>query len=86
MAVKELEYVVPTIPEGSVAVSANVEDVPAATTIERAADLVCTGLPASVTVTVKAEVPDAVGVPEIAPVAEDKVMPAGRLPVVTAQV
>lgn len=75
----------PTIPEGRVAVIVRAEDVPAATTIERATCLVCAGFPASVTVTVKLEVPVAVGVPEIAPVAAAREMPAGRLPVVTDQ-
>jgi hypothetical protein len=54
--------------------------------MERATDLVCAGLLASVTVAVKAEVPVAVGVPEIKPLFADKVSPAGRLPVVTNQV
>jgi len=40
----------------------------------------------SVTVTVKVNVPAADGVPEITPVDEFKVNPAGRLPVVTDQV
>jgi hypothetical protein len=48
----------------------------------------CVGVCESVAVTVKFVVPVNVplGVPEIAPVAEFKVNPAGRLPVVTAQV
>jgi hypothetical protein len=56
------------------------------TTIERATDLVCAGLPASVTVAVKAAVPVAVGVPEIRPVVVLRVSPAGRAPAVTDQV
>jgi hypothetical protein len=48
--------------------------------IEAEADLVCTGLPLSVTVAVKLKVPLAVGVPEIRPVLEAMVRPAGRLP------
>jgi hypothetical protein len=51
-----------------------------ATTIESVADLVCAGLPASVTVAVKLNVPLAVGVPEIRPVDEASERPAGRLP------
>lgn len=57
----------------------------AATTIEREVDLVCAGLPASVTIAVKFAVPVAVGVPEIRPVAGVRVSPAGRLPAVTDQ-
>ena len=65
-------------------VIASVED-PAATAIERGADFVCAGLPASVTVAVKLVVPLAVGVPEIAPPGE-RTSPAGRLPAVMDQV
>lgn len=57
----------------------------AATTINKGADLLCTGLPASLTVTIKLEVPLAVGVPEITPVEAANVRPAGRLPEVTDQ-
>src|SRR5690606_24926237 len=39
-----------------------------------------------VAVTVKLKVPDAVGVPEIAPVAAFRVSPVGRAPAVTANV
>ena len=52
----------------------------AATTIERVTDLVCAGLPASATVTVKLEVPVPVGVPEIRPVDGFRLRPAGRFP------
>lgn len=48
--------------------------------IEVAADVVCAGLPLSVTVAVRFEFPPAVGVPEIVPVAAVSVNPAGRLP------
>jgi hypothetical protein len=44
------------------------------------AEAACTGLPLSVTVAVKAEVPERVGTPEIAPVDDVRVSPAGRLP------
>jgi hypothetical protein len=81
-----LEYAVPEIPEGSVAVIVRAEEPPAATTSERATDLVCTGFSASVTVTVKLEVPEAVGVPERRPVPGVSVIPAGRLPALTDQV
>jgi hypothetical protein len=54
-------------------------------TIDVAADLVWTGLPLSLTVTVKLNVPLAVGVPEIAPVAAASVTPPGRLPDVIDQ-
>lgn len=60
-----------------------IANVVAPTVIEVAADLVCVGLPASVTVTVKLAVPLAVGVPEITPVAGARVNPAGKLPAVT---
>jgi hypothetical protein len=52
----------------------------AATTIEVAADFVCAGLPLSLTVTVKFEVPFVVGVPEITPLEAASVSPAGKLP------
>jgi hypothetical protein len=57
-----------------------------ATTIERLADFVCAGFPASVTVAEKLNVPVAVGVPEIRPVLEARLSPAGRLPDVMDQV
>ena len=58
----------------------------AAMAIESFACWVCAGLPASLIVTVKLLVPVAVGVPEIRPVAEASLRPAGRLPLVTDQV
>lgn len=48
--------------------------------IEAEADLVCMGLPLSVTVTVKLKVPLAVGVPEIRPVPAARLRPVGRPP------
>jgi hypothetical protein len=51
-----------------------------ATTIERLADFVCVGFPASVIVAVKLNVPVAVGVPEIRPVLGARLSPVGRLP------
>lgn len=50
--------------------------------MERFADLVCAGLPESVAVAVKLEVPAVVGVPTMIPLALFRVSPAGRLPVV----
>ena len=47
-------------------------------------DLVAVLLLASVTLTVKVEVPDAVGVPEIVPDEEFRLIPAGSEPLLTA--
>ena len=50
-------------------------------------DFVCgVGVAESVTVTVKAEVPDVVGTPLICPVAGFRVRPVGKAPTVTLQV
>ena len=57
-----------------------------ATTIELVADAVWTGVPLSATVAVKLNVPFAVGVPDMIPVAVAKVSPAGRAPAVTDHV
>ena len=54
--------------------------------IDVAADLACAGLLLSLTVTVKLEVPFAVGVPEMMPLPAARVNPAGRLPEVTDHV
>jgi hypothetical protein len=52
-------------------------------TMEVETDFVWTGLPLSLTATVKLNVPLAVGVPEMIPVVAAKVSPAGRaLPLV----
>jgi hypothetical protein len=48
--------------------------------IDSALEADCCGLPASVTVIVKLNVPAAVGVPEIAPVDALIVTPSGKLP------
>jgi hypothetical protein len=80
-----LEYAVLTVPEESEAEIVNAEAAGAAMTIERAIDLVCAGLPASVTVAVKLVVPLPLGVPEIRPVLAARVSPAGRLPAVMDQ-
>lgn len=53
--------------------------------IVKLVDLVCTGLPLSVTATIKANVPAAVGVPETTPLGA-MIKPVGRLPEVTFQV
>jgi hypothetical protein len=75
-----LEYAVFTVPEGSVALIVKAEAFwAAATASDRVTDLVCTGLDESVTLKVKLLVPLAVGVPEIRPVVEDSVSPAGML-------
>ena len=58
----------------------------AATTIEVATDFVWTGVPLSLTVAVKLDVPLMVGVPEMMPVVAARVSPAGRLPAVIDQV
>jgi hypothetical protein len=55
----------------------------AAMAIESLTDWVCAGLPPSLTFTVRLLVPLALGVPEISPVAEARLRPAGRLPAVT---
>jgi hypothetical protein len=68
------------VPEANVEVV--MASVDAATTIVVAADFVCAGLPLSVTVTVKFDVPLAVGVPEITPVLAARVRPVGRVPAV----
>jgi len=86
VTVMVLEYAVLMVAEDSEALIVNVGGAGAATTSERATDLVCAGLPASVIVAVKALVPVAVGVPESRPVAGASVIPAGRLPVVMDQV
>jgi hypothetical protein len=58
----------------------------AAMAIDRLTDLLWAGLPPSLTFTVRLLVPLALGVPEIRPVAEARVRPAGRLPAVTDHV
>lgn len=60
--------------------------VAAATIIEVAAEVLCTGEPLSLTVAVKLKVPLVVGVPEIMPVVAASVSPAGRLPELIDQV
>jgi hypothetical protein len=52
---------------------------------EIVADFDCPGLSASVTVTVKLDVPLAVGAPETIPVAVARLSPDGRLPEVIDQ-
>ncbi len=52
--------------------------------IERLADFDCAGLPESVTVAVKLELPAVVGVPETVPFGARE-SPAGRLPEETVQ-
>ena len=72
----------PITPAGKVAV---VTDRAGFTTMLRLAVAVfAVGVSESVTVTVKFVVPEAVGVPEMTPVAPLRARPAGKLPVVTA--
>jgi hypothetical protein len=54
------------------------------TTIEVAEDLLWAGLPLSVTVAVKLNVPETVGAPEMVPLLA-RVRPAGKLPELTVQ-
>ena len=54
--------------------------------IDRLAEAVLVGLLESVTVTVKLEVPEALGVPVIAPDEALRLSPAGSEPLVSAQV
>ena len=58
----------------------------AETVINRLAEAVLGGLLESVAVTVKLEVPDALGVPVIAPLEALRLSPAGSEPLVSAQV
>jgi hypothetical protein len=78
LADREFEYAAACEPEGKLDVV--IARAAAATAIERLIDLTCAGLPASVTVTVKPNVPLVFGVPEIRPVVEARLSPAGRLP------
>jgi len=86
LASKFCEYPELAVPEGRVEEVIVRASAAAATVMEVAADWVCTGLLLSVTLTVKLEVPLPVGVPEMTPVDEDKLRPAGRLPEATDQV
>jgi hypothetical protein len=86
LACSVVEKATPLVPEdcdGEVTISAL-----APITIEVAAELVCAGLPLSLTANVKLdlEFPTPVGVPEITPVEAARVSPAGRLPAVTDHV
>jgi hypothetical protein len=53
------------------------------TMLKLAVAVLAVGVSESVTVTVKFDVPDEVGVPEMAPVEALRLSPAGKLPVVT---
>jgi hypothetical protein len=72
-----LEYAVFAVPAGSEAEIVNAGGAAVATTIDRATDLVCTGLDESVTVKVGLVVLLAVGVPEMTPVAGARLRPLG---------
>ena len=79
VAVMAPEYPLLTVPEGSVALIVNAEAFwAAATATDKVTDLVWAGLDESTTLKVKLEVPLAVGVPEIRPVDEARLSPAGR--------
>jgi len=72
---------VPITPAAKVVV---VTDRAGLTTMLRfAVAVLAVGVSESVTVTVKFVVPEAVGVPEMAPVEAFRIRPAGKLPVVT---
>lgn len=83
IAVKVCVYAVPAVPAASDDVE--MDSVVDATVMDSGTDLVCTGLPLSLIVTVKAYWPLAVGVPEITPLPAAKLSPAGRLPDVIDQ-
>ena len=68
----------PTVTEGSEG-EARVS-VDAATVIVNAVDVDCSGLPLSFTDAVKVATPPVVGKPEITPVADARVRPAGSAP------
>jgi hypothetical protein len=73
------------VPEGNVddeVIVSNVDPM----VIDIAVDFVWTGLLLSLTATVKLNVPLAVGVPEITPLLEPSVNPAGRFPALIDQV
>ena len=78
VAATTFEYEVACVPDGKLDVV--IARVAGATTNEKATELACAGLPASVTLTVKPNVPVVFGVPEIRPVVEARLSPAGRLP------
>ena len=75
------EYAVPTVPPARDEVEMERVGVAAATAM--LSDFVAVLLFASVTLTVNEDVPDAVGVPEIAPVEAFSVSPAGSEPLLT---
>jgi hypothetical protein len=72
------EYAVPTVPAGNAAVV--MRSLAGLTTMESAFVTVFAGAQESITLTVKFDVPYAVGVPEITPVPAAIDRPAGRLP------
>lgn len=65
LAVIELEYAVPTVAEGKVAFTVSDGRGGGATASDSGTEVVCAGLPESVTVAVKLADPVVVGVPEI---------------------
>jgi hypothetical protein len=75
---------VPCVPEGKDVVV--ISSAGGAMTSEIDVDAVCAGLEESVMVAVKLKVPLVVGVPEITPVLDARLSPAGRLPALIDQV
>jgi hypothetical protein len=80
VAWRALEYDAPFVADGKLEVV--IASGATVTAIDSETALVCAGLPASVAVAVKLEVPIVVGVPEIRPVEEERASPAGRAPAV----
>jgi hypothetical protein len=78
LAWRVCEYAVPTVTTGSVGIL--IVNALGATTTLIAADVARFGLLLSLTVVVKLEVPLTLGVPEITPVDESRLSPAGKLP------
>jgi hypothetical protein len=85
VAVMELEYPVFTAPAGRLALIVNAGGALELITSESVIDLVCAGVDESATLKVKLVLPLAVGVPEIVPVAGDRLRPAGSVPLVMDQ-
>jgi hypothetical protein len=78
VAARVVEYVVPSVPLGKLVVV--IFNVSVLTVMLRLAVAVCAGFSASLTSTVKLDVPVVVGVPEITPVLAASDSPAGKLP------
>jgi hypothetical protein len=83
LAWRRLEYVEPIVPDGRLDVV--IASGTAAMTIVNETDLVCVGFDESAIVAVKLVVPLPIGVPEISPVAAERLSPLGRPPDVMDQ-